>query len=409
MDLRRRLARLTGGQGVSAAPAAATRERLERLLESGPRTKAMRGTSDEEVAAGLGGVKVAPGVVLVEHRLPLAHQHGRVALARLLDAPLGALARSVPLPGDLLFLDTETTGLAGGTGTLPFLLGLARLEGEALCLRQYLLTGFAGEAALLEHARPWLGAGRYLVSYNGKCFDLPLLVTRHRLRRLACPLEGKPHLDLLHPTRAAFGSLWPDCRLQQAERQLLGLVRRDDLPGWLVPQVWTDFLRTGALGEMPRVLEHNKLDVLTLAALLADLARVHAEPGYGRGDPHALARSRLRVGEPGQALAHLQAGEDGLNTAGLLELARLHRRQGDGNRAVSIWEGLAREGVVEAMLALAKFHEHETKDYRRAMAFCQDLVGRQPGDPALRHRLVRIIHKAEGTQTVLPNLASFGE
>ncbi|TCJ18531.1 hypothetical protein EZJ19_02120 [Parasulfuritortus cantonensis] len=404
MDLRQRIEQLKARQG--AAPAAPdTDERLKRLLDQGPR--ATKASDDAEVAARLGGTVPATGVVLVEHLMPLGHRHGRVPLTALLDAPLAVLADVAPAPDELLFLDTETTGLAGGTGTLAFLLGLARLEADGLRLRQYFLTGFGGEAAMLEHARPWLAEAGQLVTYNGKSFDVPLLVTRHRLRRLACPLDGKPHIDLLHPTRAAFASRWQDCRLQRAEVELLGLVREDDLPGWLVPQVWGDFVRTRRLGEVARVLEHNRLDVVSLAALLAEMARIHARPGYANADAQALARRQLKAGRPGQAIAHLDAVRDRLGTDGLLELARLHRREARWPAALAIWQPLAEAGVVEAMLALAKYREHVERDFAGALALCSVLVGRQPGEPEYRRREARLrarLAASEATSTGGPSV-----
>ena len=397
MDLHQRLDRLTAKRGVEPVVPSSTAERLERLLHASPRREEVKQTSDAEVARILGGTLLGDGLVLVETWLPLDHLHGRVPLASLLQAPLevlaGVVAGSGPRPEELLFLDTETTGLAGGTGTLPFLLGLARLEDGGLRLRQYFLTGFRGEQALLEHARDWLREGKHLVSYNGKSFDVPLLLTRHRLRRLAWPLDDKPHLDLLHPTRAAFASRWPDCRLQTAEVELLGLHRSDDLPGWLVPQVWSEFVRTGVLGEVPRILEHNRLDVITLAALPGELCRVHTEPGYRQADAHALARRHLRAGQQNLALEHLQACTGSLDTAGQLELARLHRRQGDWEAALAIWRPLAGRGVIEALLALAKFHEHVAWDYASALTACEELVLQQPGEQAHRLRLLRVGHK----------------
>jgi uncharacterized protein YprB with RNaseH-like and TPR domain len=399
MDLRQRLDLLTAKRPAQT-PQPGTAERLERLLQSSPRREGTKHAGDAEVAARLGGEVLDAGVVLVEAWLPLAHVHGNVALGSLLDAPLevlaGGLTNSRPRPEELLFLDTETTGLAGGSGTLPFLLGLARVEDGGLRLRQYFLTGFRGEQALLEHARAWLQAGRHLVSYNGKTFDVPLLLTRHRLRRLACPLDAKPHLDLLHPTRAAFAALWPDCRLQRAESRLLGLNRPDDLPGSLVPEVWSEFVRSGVIGEVPRILEHNRLDVITLAALLGELCRVHAEPGYRGADAHGLARRHLRAGQQTKALEHLRAGREALDTAGLLELAHLHRRQGEWREALAIWQPLACQGVIAAILALAKFHEHVARDYASAAAACQALVARQPGEQGHRLRLARIRRKLAG-------------
>lgn len=396
MDLRQRIEQLKARQGaVPAAPDTAAR--LQGLLERGPRADRAGRLDDGGVAARLGGGVLVPGLVLVEARLPLDHRHGRVPLSDVLAAPLAGLAEPAPGPGELLFLDTETTGLAGGTGTLAFLLGLARLEADGLYVRQYFLTGFGAELAMLEHARDWLAGAGQVVTYNGKSFDVPLLVTRHRLRRLACPLDGKPHIDLLHPTRAAFASRWQDCRLQRAEVELLGLVREDDLPGWLVPQVWGDFVRTGRLGEVPRVLEHNRLDVVSLAALLAEMARIHAQPGYRDADGHALARRQLKAGRADRALQHLDASRATLDTAGLLELARLHRRQARWDDALAIWQPLAHAGVIEAMLALAKYYEHVARDYDRACAVCADLVARRPGDAEHGKRLARIVAKRPST------------
>ena len=391
MDLRQRLERLAAKR--EAAPATAgpdTAERLKRLLDASPRADRPARMDEAAVAARLGGSLLEPGLVLVEDWLPPDHVHGRAALSGLLDAPLEALATSPVRPDSLLFLDTETTGLAGGTGTLPFLLGLARPEDGGLRLRQYFLTGFRGERALLEHARAWLAACGHVVSYNGKRFDLPLLATRHRLRCLDFPLDGKPHIDLLHPTRAAFAARWADCRLQRTETELLGVVRRDDLPGWLVPQVWTEFVRTGAVGDVHRILEHNRIDVVTLAVLLAEMARIHAVPGDPRADAHALARARLRAGEEEAAPAHLLGCRDGLGVDGLLELARRHRRRERWNEAVAIWQPLADQGVARALEALAKYREHVARDYAGALAACRELLVLEPGENAHRQRLARL-------------------
>ena len=141
---------------------------------------------------------------------------------------------------------------------------------------------------------------------------------------------------------------------------------------------------------MPRILEHNRLDVITLAALLGVLARVHAEPGYRGADAQGLARSRLRAGQQTQALEHLHAARAALDPAGLLELARLHRRLGEWQEALAIWQPLADQGVIAAILALAKFHEHVARDYASAAAACQDLMAQQPDEPAHRQRLARV-------------------
>lgn len=396
MDLRQRLAHLAADRaGLTAPSSAGTADRLKRLLDRAPGTG--RRLDERAVADHLGGAVLASGVVLIEQDLALSHAHGRIALSGVLEAPVGDLVGGDTPADRLLFLDTETTGLAGGTGTLAFLLGLARVAADRLHIRQYFLTGFGGEQAMLEHARDWFVSSGQLVTFNGKSFDVPLLATRHRLRRLAWPLADKPHLDLLHPTRAAFVTRWPDCRLQRAEAELLGMVRQDDLPGWLVPQVWGDFVRDGALGQVPSILEHNRLDVVSLLALLIEIARVYATPGYAGADTHALARRHLRAGAQDRAIEHLDHRREQLAIQGALELARLFRRQGRWDDAVAIWRPLMEQGIAEACLALAKYHEHVGRDYERAVAACQRLIALQPAEPEHGRRLARLHRKlAEG-------------
>ncbi len=208
----------------------------------------------------------------------MARSHFRVGARSL--AALGMPGEV--LPDGLLFLDTETTGLAGGTGTLPFMVCLARIQGEQLQLGQWILTGFSGEAALLETVGSWIKPAAHLVSYNGKSFDVPLLVTRYRLARQADPFanKDKAHIDLLHLTRRACGHGWDDCRLQTAERRLLGFMRENDFPSHLIPQAWSDFVRGGGVESLNAIAEHNRHDVLSLAVLLATIARIYAEPGH---------------------------------------------------------------------------------------------------------------------------------
>jgi uncharacterized protein YprB with RNaseH-like and TPR domain len=330
------------------------------------------------VAERLGATAIADGVVVAERFFPPDYIHGSEPLGTLFEAPLHILNDGQPVrPSDLLFLDTETTGLAGGTGTLPFVLGLARAEPEGLRVRQYFLTGFSGETAMLDHARTWLEAASHLVTFNGKCFDVPLLATRYRLMRLASPLQAKGHLDLLHPTRAAFAGCWPDCRLQTAEQKLLGFMRDNDLGGNLVPMVWTEFVRFGRMHDIPRVLEHNRWDLVSLSGLLSHLAAVFGGNGHADADALAVARHRLRRGDEAGALRHLAARASSLGVEGLLELAQLHRRQGEWARAVPIWEDLAGQGVAEALERLAKYHEHVRGDFGAALALTERLLLRQ--------------------------------
>lgn len=264
-----RLARQAGRAGVAGwapppptalpAPRApdtadlAERARLRALLEHRQRA----------ACRDLPGAAVAQGVQHIEH------QDG---------SPLAIEAiRPDWIGGDpiatrrLVLLDTETTGLAGGTGTKAFIVGLATLERARIHVRQWLLTRMMGETALLQAVAAALPADPVLVTYNGKSFDLPLLRTRYRMNRLREPFGDALHLDLLHPIRRRFRGIWPNCRLATVEDRLLGRPRVDDLPGSEAPAAWRRFLLSGDTGGVRRVLTHNARDLVSLAHVLQQL------------------------------------------------------------------------------------------------------------------------------------------
>lgn len=376
MDLKARLGALaseSGGIPAWPAPDAPPLPLPVRLQRAGRRPR------DGAVARRLGGERAADGLVVMEKRIPLEARHGGAPLADLLAAPLGMLVRGDYIAADkLLFLDTETTGLAGGTGTVAFLVGMARIDGGCLHLRQLLLTGFRGEAALLDLALDWISTAEALVTFNGKSFDLPLLVTRYRLARFADPFTTCGHLDLLHPIRCAFRRGWPDCRLQTAERRLLEFSRADDLPGWLVPGAWFDFVREGDFSRIPAVLDHNAWDTISLAGLCAALARVY-DAGHSEADCAAIARALLRSGQRDAAHRHLSRFRESGDREGLLALADFCRRESRKDEAVALWEQLAAEGCLAALERLAKHFEHDARDYARALAAAEALLARAPG------------------------------
>jgi uncharacterized protein YprB with RNaseH-like and TPR domain len=287
-----------------------------------------------------------------------------------------------------LLLDTETTGLAGGTGTLVFLIGLARRRPGGLQLRQWLLTRFAGEARMLRAAQAWLGRAG-LVSYNGKSFDVPLLRTRTRLSRLADDWDGRPHLDLLYPVRRAFAGLWPDCRLLTVERRLLGFERVGDLPGAAAPQAWLDYVRRGEPQDLLRVVEHNRQDLVSLGRAVPLLAALHQAPWQFGAAVERVAQAWLRVGRSGYAARILDAAAGSLDTPGLQLLGQLLRRAQDWQRACAVWERLAERGDNQAIEQLAIYHEHVRRDLSTARSW----AGCLPPGPARDRRLSRLRRK----------------
>ena len=277
VDLQVRLRQLREkARALPAVPSAGPSlgERLERLRVS---PAARPPPAAEALAATLQGKSVAPGLIEIARTYPLPFRHGDIVVTsgRALGEAaksLGKLATPVA-PEALLCLDIETTGLAGGTGTVAFMVGLAWLEGDALRIVQWILAGFAGEASLLARVRERTAVAGVLVTFNGKSFDLPLIKARARLAGTDVPTDGLAHVDLLHVTRRLLHAGWPDCRLRTAEARALRLERTDDLPGAEAPAAWRGWLERGDAGMLGRVADHNRADLLALVALLALLEK----------------------------------------------------------------------------------------------------------------------------------------
>ncbi len=379
MALKDRLNTLRRESGVEPASASAgdVASRLERLRAgSRPRSSAppdaKRPVDPHALAAGLGARVLGDYLLCREVAVSAAATE---ALSAALTTAPGLPERSEIDPGSLLFVDTETSGLAGGTGTLVFLVGLLRWEAAGPVCRQYLLTGFGGEPALYQSLSAEAATASLVVSYNGKSFDAPLLRDRACLNRQASPLAALAHLDLLAPMRRLFATRWPDCRLATAEALLLGEHRSDDLPGDQAPLAWFDFVHRGDTQRLPGVLSHNEQDLVSLMRLLPPLLGAHQAPlAYG-GDVAATARAWLRHGSEDRARDLLADAEACLADAERLELARLARRAGDRDTAVRIWRALAEQGNERAIEAIAKHYEHRLGDPSTALAWARRLSG----------------------------------
>ncbi len=389
MDLKHRLGKLRQQTGTApdAPIVAGVAERLQRYRVDQGRRSDPHG-STETLALQLDGELVDDGVIVIEHRYALSEFHGRVQLQELLDHQSVFPEQCSLDLRQAVFLDTETSGLAGGTGTVVFLLGLARIEAASLVVRQYHLTRFSAEARMLDLAGHWLRDADTVVTFNGKSFDVPLLATRHRMCALHDPLARLAHLDLLYPTRRAFASRWGDCRLISAERKLLRFEREDDVPGSMAPLAWFGWLQRKDPEGLIGIARHNRWDVLSLAALIPALAAAHAHPGMWEADVLAIARAHLARNQYDQSLDLLCEHRSMLDDAGLLELAHLYRRRGQWREACAIWEPMAERDHQEAIERLAKYHEHVRHDASAALAYARRLALR-PEHEQRRQRLQR--------------------
>ncbi len=277
------------------------KEKLRELDRVQPKITAMRpATRQASTLDDLLGGAEQDGCFLVERRVAISQVHGSASLGSLHEISATALA----IAGqderlsefDLaraLFLDTETTGLAGGTGTLVFLVGVGRFEGEEFVVRQYFLRQPHEEAAMLQQLQALLEECTGLVTFNGKSFDIPLLRTRAVLHRLSVDFERLHHFDVLHAARRLWKDQVDSCSLGGLESSILRQHRQQDIPGALIPQIYFDFLRNGEASRLPEVLAHNRQDIVSTVALLVRIAQLVQNPLQDkRGAP--ISPSELR-------------------------------------------------------------------------------------------------------------------
>jgi uncharacterized protein YprB with RNaseH-like and TPR domain len=354
--------------------------------------------------------------LIVERRYSPGYRHGYVAVA---DAapPVEGWSRLGLLGGGetrCLFLDLETTGLAGGAGTYAFLVGLAWFDGCSFRVRQLFLASYAAERMLLQAVRELAASMSTVVTYNGKSFDLPLLETRYVMHRMTTPFAEYPHVDMLHPARRLWrGSAETEgtCRLTQLEQVLCGHQREGDVPGFEIPARYFHYVRTGDARPLEAVLEHNRLDLLSLALLTARAAHLLEEgPDASRVAREALGLGQLyeRAGLQDAAraaftrAASLPCTDVVTRAETLRALAVACRRTRDYQQAAAAWHGILElrgcpePFVREATEALAVHHEHRLRDPLSARSFALRSLGlpvTAARREALQHRLARLNRK----------------
>jgi hypothetical protein len=336
--------------------------------------------------------------LLKERPYPAGHAHGDFLLKDCLDGQdpaLGVLVHDAGLRGlDLtraVFLDTETTGLSGGTGTVAFLVGLAGFDSGAFVVRQLFMRDFDEEPAMLHQLASLLEEASCLVTYNGKSFDLPLLAGRYIASRLPRPrfLE-LPHLDLLHAARRIWRHELPEMSLGYVERAMLGVHRGEDLPGALIPAMYVRYLLTRRAGLMEPVLRHNELDVLSLASVLAAGMRACRGEGSRAGERYGVARTLESMRSRAEAVetyrqALALASEPALERKIRKDLAAALARLGNHDEAEAAWLTVAdRWEDLDALEALAKRAEHHHRAPGAAEAFVHRALARL-NSPVLRN------------------------
>ncbi len=348
----------------------------------------------------------------MERAFPGRRQHGSADIGALAELPetlldtLGESEISAASPARWAFLDTETTGLAGGSGTYAFLIGVGRITPDGFSVRQFFMREYAEEHSILAALEAHLNEFDVLITYNGKSYDQPLLETRYRMTRHKHPFARLGHLDLLHGARRLWRLRLENCRLVQLEQEILGFHREGDLPGELIPYVYFEYLRSGEAQRLVPIFHHNAMDILTLACLTAIVPAAFRSTdseslsrlGVRRGEDLAgIARWLLAAAQHEQALElftrAVQAGlPDKLLFRALWDIALLEKKLQRPHAALEMLTeiaGCSNEYRVSALEELAKYYEHEERNLALALDFTAQALSF--GDSSsLNHRKQRL-------------------
>jgi hypothetical protein len=347
-------------------------------------------------------------------------RHGSMDISALAELPADLLvqlsAGSIASadPTRWAFLDTETTGLAGGTGTYAFLVGVGSIEPAGFRLRQFFMRDYGDEPSMLSRLSAHLSHFDVLITYNGKAFDQPLLETRYLMSRARHPFGRMEHLDLLFGARRLWKLRLESCRLVELENQILGVERHGDLPGEMIPYVYFDYLRTKAAFRLVPIFHHNAIDILSLACLTAIVPFAFRSPEDAAvrhgADLIGLARWLAQAQRREEALRLYRRAVDlGLPDAVLFktlwEIAALEKRLGRPDAALAVVADLAASRNpyrLRAMEELAKHYEHRERNFAMALEMTRGALALED-TPGIRRRERRLQMRVERSRT--PRLA----
>ena len=310
----------------------------------------------------------------------------------------------------LLFLDTETTGLSHGAGTVAFLVGVGEIKGNELIVTHYLMRDYDEEIFVLRRVAEHLQRCQVLVTYNGRSFDMPLLASRFVMQRMRVDVDEIPHADLLHTARRVWKLRLKKCNLAYLEELIFHEPREDDLPGAEVPQRYFDYLKSKDFSLLEDILRHNAQDIASLARLLFALAGLHEHPLSAEHlqDIYSLGRVYEKRGRNQAARMCYRAADAGSMSALSRErLADSLRREKRTEEAAAIYEKMiaSRQGGAKPYIALCKLLEHRMKSpqaaadiARRGLICLSDLpmdARNQADFDDLTHRYARLLQKCE--------------
>jgi uncharacterized protein YprB with RNaseH-like and TPR domain len=389
-------------------------------LGAGQITRQVRNIPIDQVVPGEYRTTIYGDIFRSEQFYPSDYLHGQVHLlsqqTRKMISEWSCIQSLAQLdPSQIYFLDTETSGLAGGTGTYAFLIGIGSYSEEGFRLVQFFLRDPSEESAMLAALVEYLADCRVVVTFNGKAFDIPLLNTRYTLQGFTSPTIELDHLDLLPLARRLWRDRLPSRALNYLEVNILGAARtQEEVPGWMVPELYFEYLKTRDARPLAGVFYHNAMDIVSLAALfshttslLEDPLSMLPQPGL---DLIALARLYEELGNGDNALRLYAIGlEQGLPEEfiwpAIQRYSTLYKRRGEWRQAVKLWQQAADHDQLFALIELAKYYEHQEINLPGARYWTQaaiDVINRSDFTDQqrsinledLKHRLERLKKKA---------------
>jgi uncharacterized protein YprB with RNaseH-like and TPR domain len=310
-------------------------------------------------------------------------------------------------PSRILFLDTETTGLSGGTGTYAFLVGVGSWGPEGFQVEQYFMRDFHEERAMLVAVEERFSQAQTVVTFNGKRFDLPLLESRFVLARFPWPLQSVIHLDLLYPARRLWKLRLGDCSLGRLEKEILGISRESDVPGQLIPSLYFNYTHTGVARGIRNILDHNRQDIVSLAALAQVVSRVLTA---AQGIPSLPGEDLFSAGKYFRYLGRQQVSvefsraalekdlPDEVRLEAMERLAALYKSEGLYSQAVTLWETVvanSSDAREETWENLAVYCEHSVRNLPRALELTQQVLDRLVRESTGPSRMEKWAHRQQ--------------
>ncbi len=427
-DIKRQLEHLRGNSKEDSA--SSLKQKLDRLYNRQSREQKFFVEESvvrahkrlEELVAGEYINTPAGDVYRARTAFPRDYQHGLCVLDDYFQVDsshlvqLGKLNDTANL--DLkhaLFLDTEASGLSGGTGTYAFMIGVGYFGEDQFFVDQLFVDSYAKEEGMLDLLRDYLESASFLVTFNGKSFDLNLLETRYLMHGQDNPFQSLLHLDLLHPSRNLWNLDLENCRLQTLERDIFHFSRIDDVPGEEVPGIYFDYIRSGDPTRISGVFEHNVYDIVSLVVVTTMLEQnfhgkrdIPNESGltmFSRGKIYERRGDLEHAIECYQNALENQLSENRRNAIHS-QLALLYKKTENWNQAIYLWKEQIHQLSIfslEPYVELAKYYEHQVRDYATALKYSQMALSelpihREDDYHKLLHRCERLERRLDNTK-----------